>query len=92
MLHLAASRVTGEDHPDHRTTWRRTGGSTSRHHTSLSPVTSRDSHAEIRDNTAKELTPSQLAEAQRRAAEWQTAFEQRQDERLLGSTLGSQQR
>ena len=49
-------------------------------------------YAEIRDNTAKELTPSQLAEAQRRAAEWQTAFEQRQDERLLGSTLGSQQR
>ena len=35
-------------------------------------------YAEIRDNTAKELTPTQLAEAQKRAAEWQAAFENRQ--------------
>ena len=48
-------------------------------------------YAEIRDETARELNPAQLAEAQKRAAEWQAAFEQRQDERLLGFTLGSQQ-
>ena len=35
-------------------------------------------YAEIRDNTAKQMTPAQLAEAQRLAREWQAAFEKRQ--------------
>ena len=42
-------------------------------------------YAETRDALAKKTTRAQLAEAQRRAAEWQAAFEQQQDERLLGS-------
>ena len=49
-------------------------------------------YAEMRDRTAKQMTPAQLAEAQKRAAEWQVAFELWQDERLLGSALDSQQR
>ena len=36
--------------------------------------------AEIRDATAKQMTPAQLAEAQRLAREWQAAFEKRQAE------------
>ena len=37
-------------------------------------------YAEIRDREARKLTSEQLAEAQRLAAEWQAAFEQRQTE------------
>ncbi len=35
-------------------------------------------YAEIRDALAKQMTPAQLAEAQRLAREWQVAFEKRQ--------------
>ena len=35
-------------------------------------------YAETRDATAKQMTPAQLAEAQKRVAEWQAAFEKRQ--------------
>ena len=35
-------------------------------------------YAETRDAVAKEMTPAQLAEAQRLAREWQAAFEKRQ--------------
>ncbi len=48
-------------------------------------------YAEARDTLAKQMTPAQIAEAQRLAREWQAAFEERQDERLLGFTLDSQQ-
>ncbi len=37
-------------------------------------------YAEVRDATAKQMTPAQLAEAQRLAREWQAAFEKRQAE------------
>ena len=35
-------------------------------------------YAETRDATAKAMTPAQLAEAQKRVADWQTAFEKRE--------------
>ena len=35
-------------------------------------------YGEARDVLAKQMTPAQLAEAQRLAREWQAAFEQRQ--------------
>ena len=35
-------------------------------------------YAEARDLLAKLMTPAQLAEAQKRAADWQAAFEKRQ--------------
>ena len=35
-------------------------------------------YAETRDALAKQMTPAQLAEAQKRAADWQAAFEKRQ--------------
>ena len=41
-------------------------------------------YAEARDALARQMTSAQIAEAQRLAREWQAAFEQRQDERLLG--------
>ncbi len=37
-------------------------------------------YAEARNALAKQITPAQLAEAQRLAREWQAAFEQRQTE------------
>ncbi len=37
-------------------------------------------YAEARDALAKQMTPAQLAEAQKRATEWQAAFEKRQAE------------
>ena len=36
-------------------------------------------YEEIRDTLAKRVTPAQLAEAQRRASEWQAAFDARQE-------------
>ncbi len=36
--------------------------------------------AEARDALAKQMTPAQLAEAEKRAADWQAAFEKRQAE------------
>ena len=35
--------------------------------------------AELRDNLAESMPPAQLAEAQRRASEWQAAFDARQE-------------
>ena len=35
-------------------------------------------YAESRDGLAKQMTPAQIAEAQKRAADWQAAFEKRQ--------------
>ena len=35
-------------------------------------------YAETREATADAMTPAQLAEAQRRASEWQAAFDARQ--------------
>ena len=35
-------------------------------------------YAEARDALAEQMTPAQLAEAQKRAVEWQAAFEKRQ--------------
>lgn len=43
------------------------------------------------DALAKQVTPAQLAEAQRLAREWQAAFEQRQAEDRLGSERIGQQ-
>ena len=37
-------------------------------------------YARSRDATAREMTPAQIAEAQRLAREWQATFEQRQSE------------
>ena len=42
--------------------------------------TSQKRYAELRDLTAKRMTPQQIAEAQRLANEWQAAFEKRQAE------------
>ena len=35
-------------------------------------------YTEARDLQAKQMTPTQLAEAQKRAADWQATFEKRQ--------------
>ena len=35
-------------------------------------------YVETRDALAEQMTPAQLAEAQKRAADWQAAFEKRQ--------------
>jgi hypothetical protein len=39
----------------------------------------RERSAELRDNLAESMPPAQLAEAQRRASEWQAAFDARQE-------------
>jgi len=43
-------------------------------------LTGLDRATDRRDTLAKQMTPQQLAEAQKRAAEWQAAFEKRQAE------------
>ena len=40
----------------------------------------REQYTEARDNLAKQMTPAQLAEAQKLAREWHAAFDARQEE------------